>query len=113
MAVASYIAYNFFYRIWDFLVHWYYHGFRIIVGFALRILESLDHVIAFRVTLAHFFEPLYQDYSALGYVFGFFFRSFRVLAGSVVYALLIALFICVYVVWAATPLYLFSRIIRP
>ena len=93
-------------RLWDFFHHWYIDGSRYLLHSFFSLLESLDQTFAVRVTLEHFFEPLYKDYSIVGRILGPIFRSVRVTIGSVVYLFLAAIFFCTYLVWLAIPIVL-------
>lgn len=104
-----YLVHRFFYRIYDFLRHWYVGGFLAIARRTLAILERLDRTFALRITLRYFLKPLYQDYSILGYVLGFFFRTGRLLAGGVVYLAVVAIAAAVYLFWAGLPFYIVAK----
>ena len=107
MSIAAvYLAQRFAWRIFSWLEHWYAGGFRRAMHWTLLALERLDRKLALRVTLRYFFRPLYQDYSFVGYFFGFIFRSVRILAGLMVYAVVIAAAIVLYLVWAFAPIYI-------
>ena len=66
-------------------------------------LEAADQTFAIRITLRHFFEPLYKDYSIIGRILGVIFRTGRVIVGGVVYLLITIMFAVVYLVWLAIP----------
>ena len=104
-----YLVHRFFYRIYDFLRDWYIGGFWVIARRTMAILESLDQTIALRVTLRYFLKPLYQDYSFLGYLLGFVFRSGRLIFGGLVYLLIVSVAIVVYVLWAGFPIYIIAK----
>lgn len=95
-----YIIQNFFLRIFDFLAHWYRDGLRKILRVFIGTLEKLDESLAFRVTLVHFFEPLYKDYSLIGRILGIIFRSGRIVIGAVVYFLVGLFFLVIAFGWA-------------
>jgi len=98
------------YRILDFFQHWYLGGFLAVRHLSLNILERLDRFFALKITWKYLFQPLYQDYSIIGYLWGFIFRGLRLLAGSLVYGVLILAFSIFYLIWAAIPIYLIYRI---
>jgi hypothetical protein len=56
-----------------------------------------------KITLQHFFEPLYKDYSVVGRVLGVIFRFGRVVIGAGLYAAVTLCFIAIYLVWIAVP----------
>ena len=99
----GYLLHRFFYRIFYFFRDWYVGGSRMIAHSFISTLEDMDRSLAVKITLAHFFEPLYKDYSIIGRVLGVVFRFFRVVIGGVVYAIAAVCFICAYLVWVAVP----------
>ena len=101
-----YLIQRFFYRIYEFLRHWYAGGFLAVVHQTLNILESLDRSFAFRITLKNIFKPLYQDYSILGRILGFIFRSARAFFGGVIYLVIVLIAAAIYVGWAILPFYI-------
>lgn len=112
MATAVlYLSQSFIFRIWQFFVHWYGHGYLNIGGAALNTLEQMDKTLALRITLRYFGQPLYKDYTYLGYALGLVFRSLRILIGVVVYAVVVAVFAAIYLSWAAVPVYLVLKMV--
>lgn len=95
----------------EFFVHWYGNSFFILGGRAVNILEFLDRRLAFKVTLRHFIQPLYQDYSIIGYALGFVFRGARLVLAFLLYAIIVLVFAAAYLLWAAIPLYIIRQII--
>ena len=106
-----YLIQRFFYRIWRFLVNWYVGGYFSIGGKFLNILEYLDQTLALRITLRYFFQPLYRDYSFIGYMIGIPVRTVRTLVGLVAYGAVIAVGVAAYCAWAAIPLYFLRTVI--
>lgn len=98
-----YLIQRLFYRFVDFFHHWYVDGSRAIGHSFIGTLESADRSLALKITLKYFFRPLYGDYSPVGRVLGIIFRTFRILIGAVVYAVVAALFVAFYVAWLAVP----------
>ena len=98
-----YIVQRFFYRFLDFFHHWYVDGSRVIGNQLMLTLEAADQAFAIKITMRHFFEPLYKDYTAIGRVLGVIFRTGRILAGGLVYLLIGLAFLAVYVVWFGIP----------
>ena len=99
-----YLVERFFYRIFDFFHHWYDDGTRSFGRSFINTLTKVDQSIALKVTLRHFFEPLYKDYSIIGRIMGVIFRSARVVIGVAVYLFLLSLFLFIYLAWLATPI---------
>lgn len=91
------------YRFVDFFHHWYVDGSRVIGHRFVTALEETDRSLAIKVTILHFFEPLYKDYTVIGRILGVIFRTFRIVIGLVVYAVIVALFLLFYLAWLATP----------
>lgn len=109
----AYLIQRFFYRLIDFFHHWYVDGSRNAFHYFLSILEAVDRSMAIKITLRHFFEPLYSDYTIVGRILGIIFRSGRILIGGLVYGLLVVLFLAVYLVWLfIPPLILYGARIR-
>src|ERR1700722_15603383 len=98
-----YLVQRFFYHIGDFFHHWYVDGSRAIGNKFMVTLTAADQAFAIKITLRHFFEPLYKDYSVIGRILGIVFRTGRILVGGVVYLLISIAFAIVYLVWLAIP----------
>lgn len=113
LLAITYLIKRFFYRIWQFLVHWYGRGFLIFWEKTFALFSSIDQTIALKITLRYFFEPLYRDYTTLGRMLGIIFRSGRVIVGAATYGLLGLFAAALYVVWALLPLYVLSHAILP
>jgi len=69
----------------------------------MATLTAADRSLAVAITLRHFFEPLYKDYSIIGRILGIVFRSARVVIGGVCYFFLMLVFAFAYVIWLAIP----------
>lgn len=98
-----YLLNRLFFRLSDFFHHWHGDGSRAILQAFLRHFENLDRTFAFKITLRHFWQPLYGDYSIVGRILGFFFRTFRLLLGGIVYLFFAAVMLPIYVAWLAIP----------
>lgn len=108
----TYLLGRFFFRIADFLRHWYGEA---VSGFNLRAVnffERLDRVFAVKVTIRYFARPLYGDYTPVGRILGIIFRAGRVLIGISVYVLIGAAIFAFYVVWFLVPPLLLYLIVR-
>lgn len=103
-----------FWRLWrdirEFFHHWYVHAFFVMIHGTLGLLERLDRSFALKITLRHFGQPLFQDRTLVGYILGFFFRSFRILSAFIIYFLVIAAATGVYFAWSLVPLYVIFMI---
>lgn len=99
----GYLLHRFFYRIFDFFWHWYVGGSRIIAHSFISTLENIDRSLAVKITLEHFFEPLYKDYSIIGRILGIVFRLVRIVVGGMIYIILAACFALAYLGWIAIP----------
>lgn len=80
------------------------HGSRKIAHYFISTLEEMDRSLAVKVTLKHFFEPLYKDYTIIGRILGVFFRSGRVLIGGVIYILFSVVALAIYLAWLLIPI---------
>lgn len=109
--VAVYLFKRFIYRLKEFFRHWYIKSFFIYANFVVSLLERLDRVFAFKITLRFLFQPLYGDYSVLGYLLGFIFRSGRLIVGGLVYLIVIMAAVAAYLLWLAILPYIIYRII--
>ena len=98
-----YLARRLLYRFLDFFHHWYVDGSRAFGRRFMATLTAADQSLAVAITLRHFSEPLYKDYSIIGRILGVIFRSVRVLIGGVFYLILALLFAVAYLVWLAIP----------
>lgn len=109
MATAAYLAERFWYRIADFFRHWYVTASRAHFANMINRFERIDRFVALRVTARFLFQPLYGDYSVIGYILGFIFRSIRLIAGILIYAVLLVIYLALYLVWIAIPPYVIFR----
>ena len=100
---VAYLARRLVYRFTDFFHHWYVDGSRVIARRFMATLTAADQSLAVAITLRHFFEPLYKDYSIIGRILGIVFRSARVAIGGVLYIILALGFAVAYLVWLAIP----------
>lgn len=108
-----YIAERFYRSVADFIAHWYVGGFRYFFKHAMAVLKGLDRTFAVRVNIRNIFEPLYQDRSFLGHVFGFLMRSTKIVIGSFVYLLIMTVTFTFYILWALSlPYIVLFKIIR-
>lgn len=98
-----YLAERFFYRIRTFLEHWYVQSFKKYSDFVLNFLSQVDYYLAWKITLKYLFQPLYKDYTLLGYILGFTFRSVRLVGASVVYVVLFFVTAGLYLLWLLIP----------
>lgn len=106
----TYLFYRFFYRFGDFFRHWFLDGTKFFGHQYISILEGLDKTLAIRITLKYLFQPLYKDYTLLGRILGFFFRSGRIAVAALIYAVTIVFMLAIYSIWLAIPLFVLSQI---
>lgn len=104
-----YLAHRFVYRAYLFVEHWYLGGFRFFLRKTIGVLEHLDKSFALKVTFRYWLKPLYQDYSIIGYILGFVFRTGRLFSGGLLYALIAAVGVAIYLLWAAFPIYIIAK----
>ncbi len=106
-------AFNrFVFRIAEFIRHWYVDFFKFYSHKVISFLERLDRVFALKITLEHWLEPLYQDRTISGYIFGFIFRTLRIVIGASIYFCIIFAAVVVYLIWAAVPLFLVLKAVN-
>lgn len=105
-----YLLERFLYRILDFFRHWYVHSAKLYANFILDQLSELDRSLAWRITLQHFFQPLYKDYSFTGRVLGVVFRALRLAVGAAVYAGVFVFAVFLFILWALLPPFLIWQI---
>ena len=98
-------------RISDFFRHWYIDGFLRSVDRTLSGLEYLDKRFAVRITAKNWFQPLYQDYTIIGYVWGFIFRTIRIFTGLAVYLAFLLSAVLLFAIWAVFPVFVIYQII--
>lgn len=103
-----YLIQRFLFRIGGFFHHWYIDGSRAIGNQYMLTLTAVDQAFAIRITLRHFFEPLYKDYSIIGRILGVIFRTGRILIGGAVYVLVTLAFAIVYIIWIGIPVAILS-----
>ncbi len=104
-----FLIYRFFYRIKEFLIHWYVDSIRIYWDFVLDKLARIDYYLAWRVTFRHFFHPLFKDYSIIGYIMGFIFRFCRLVVATVIYVFIFSIAIVLYFLWLLALPYILYR----
>jgi len=93
-----------------FLSHWYILVFYSYWNNVARFMAILDRYFSFKVTLLNLFNPLYQDYTFLGYMLGIFFRVIRLMVGGVVYVVVLSIVFALYLVWVSIPLILVIKV---
>lgn len=111
VAVLGYLFNRFFYRLGEFLRHWYRGGFFFFFHKLIELLEWLDRYFALKITLRYLFQPLYQNYTFVGYVLGFIFRGTRIAVAGVIYGLIVLMVLVLYLVWALIPLGIIYKIV--
>ncbi len=100
---GGYLAVRFVYRIGDFFHHWYVDGSRAILRKFVQVAHDLEQTFALRVTLMHFSEPLYKDYTTMGRILGVIFRTGRIIVAGFTYLVLAIFGAMAYVAWLAIP----------
>ena len=94
------------YHIAIFFHRWYVDGSYFFARTWLSIFLSLEQTFALKITLAHFFEPLYQDYTLMGQIIGPIFRLGRVVVAGFFYTILCSVFLFLYILWISIPVML-------
>lgn len=109
----GYLVRHFIFHLIEFFRHWYVNAFLVIGRWLINNLEWFDRTLAFKVTLRHFFEPLYGDYTILGRFLGFLFRFIRIVLAIFLYPILIFAASAIYIIWAVIPPFIFIHIFYP
>ena len=112
ISVPFYLLNRAFFRLKEFFRHWYINSFFVYSHFVFSLLEKIDRVLAFKITLRYIFHPLYGDRTILGYILGFIFRSGRIIVGGFFYAAIFVLAIAVFVLWIGLPVFIVFKIIK-
>ena len=107
----TYLVQRFFYRLIEFLRHWYVKSIRIYSNFVLDKLERLDYYLAWKITLKNLFKPLYKDYTFLGFILGFIFRLIRLFIGGFIYGAVFLMAVAFYLVWLLLPVVLIFKVL--
>ncbi len=107
-----YIMNHFIRRIGDFFRHWYIDGFLKATDLILNGLERLDRRFALRITAKNWFQPLYQDYSAIGYLWGFIFRTIRIAVSLFVYGVFLSIAAILFLIWLLIPFFVIYEIFK-
>lgn len=97
-------------RVWMFVWHWYVDGFLQGIQWHLNLLEWMDQFFALKITIHNWLQPLYRDYTFIGYFFGFIFRTARIAVACVVYAVYAIISAMLYVAWSAIPIVIIYKI---
>ncbi len=105
-----YLAERLAFRIAEFLRRWYILAFKEILHAVMRRLSSLDRKFALKITLLHFFTPLYGDESLIGRMLGVVFRSIRIALALALYISILLVFAAAYLVWALIPVFLAAKV---
>lgn len=108
-----YLIRHFFFHVFEFVRHWYVNSFIAIMRWLINSLESWDQTLALRVTLKHFFEPLYGDYTMVGRAIGPIFRVGRIAIALLIYPTLCIAAVFAYVFWAVIPIFVVVNIFYP
>lgn len=102
-AALRYVGSRAGYRIAEFFRHWYIKSAKIYFNFVLDRLARLDYFFAWHITARNLFQPLYRDYSIVGYALGFIFRVMRLGVASAIYLALFTVALGGYGVWLIFP----------
>jgi len=106
----TYLGKSFIHSITEFLRHWYVGSTRTYWHFVMNKLERIDYTLAWKITLKNLFQPLYKDYTLIGYILGFFFRIGRLTLSSIIYTLIFLIAAALYLLWLLFPILLIARI---
>ncbi|OGC56367.1 hypothetical protein A3H26_00300 [candidate division WWE3 bacterium RIFCSPLOWO2_12_FULL_36_10] len=90
----------------DFLYWWAIRAPKRILSVSKRIFILVNYDLSLTLHIRLIFVPLFNDFTKVGRVIGFFMRLLLILTGIVVFALLSVLFIFVPITWYVAPLLL-------
>lgn len=108
----SYIIFKFFFRIREFIRHWYVRSFHVYWGYFFFILSRLDKYFALKINLRLIFKPLFGDYSFMGRILGFIFRTLRIVLALILYLFLFVFAAILYFLWFLFLPYLILSALR-
>jgi len=97
--VIIYLLEKTFVNIKDFFWRWYIKSALTYFSGVIEILRMLDRKFAWKVNLKNIFQPLYKDYSFLGYILGIFLRTGRILTALFTYGILLIASIFIFGIW--------------
>lgn len=98
--MASYLINSLVHHLVGFFYDWYVRSFYSVFSKAFGIIRYLEKTIALKVTFQYWLEPLYQDYTFLGYLLGFPARTIRLFFGAAAYILILIAFALAYLLWS-------------
>jgi len=98
--MISYLIRSLAHHFVSFFYDWYVRSFYLIFSKAFDSLRFLEKTIALKVTVQFWFQPLYQDYTLLGYLVGFPARTLRIIFGIALYGFVLTAFAFAYLIWA-------------
>jgi hypothetical protein len=104
---VAYLMHRALYRVYRFFYDWFIRSFLFTWKAFRAYIRSFEDVLAVRIQLRNLFQPLYQDYTVLGYVLGFIFRVMRVFMGVILYPIFLGVAVALYLIWVAIPFYIF------
>ena len=96
----------FFKRIADF---WIKDSFFFLKENFEKVIRRLEKTFAIKVNFYYLFSPLYQDYTPIGYLFGFLVRFLKILFGSLIYLFLFFVFLFLYLAIILFPFFLIFK----
>jgi len=106
---VTYLLYRGVERFLAFWQHWYFGGSRYAAHRLRSIIYAIDKNFAVRITIRHFFEPLWGDYTIIGRILGPIFRAGRILIGGLTYICVAALWAVLLIFWYFLPPFLLAE----
>jgi len=94
----------------QFFTAWYIDDSAKLWHMIFDCLESLERKIALKEMIHFWFQPLFQDYTVLGYILGFVNRTLRIIIGAIIYFLVFIAGLVLYVVWLYIPAFILTMI---
>lgn len=90
----------------DFLDFWFYHFPQRMIRSFFDFVYYTDKFFTLRANIRNFTKPLFGDYSPIGYVISFIYRSFKIITGCLIYFLVFCGY-CIFIIsWLLLPVFL-------
>ena len=96
---------NLFYFLKSVFEFWLKDSFLFLKANFEKTLRKLEKTFAIKVNFHYLFSPLYQDYTPIGYFFGFLVRAFKIIFGLIFYFLIFLAFVLLYLFILLLPFF--------
>ena len=99
--------------LFNFLYHWYVAGFFRWLNILIDVFRELDKILAVKINALYWFKPFYQDYTTVGLILSFIFRTIRITGGLVLYLAIFVLFLAGLLAWFGILPFIVYKIFNP